>query len=185
MHIRQTLTPVHGHVDRNLIFKYRYRYRYPYAMLSHMVRQLSCAYHCMVLLTLHGTSCLLPVSQPRHYEPGPSILSEHGIQGSGHILHAPFYSLSMHWAATHLHWRLNYVLQVLFGQLLCQHRLIGLHRAPDDQDLEAGGVLVQGDLVPVTGQKVKLQKVKRQKVKRQKVKCKKSKGIKVKWEKVK
>ena len=33
-------------------------------------------------------------------------------------------------------------------QLLGQHRLIGLHRAPDDQALEAGGILARGDPVP-------------------------------------
>ena len=102
----------------------------------------------MTLLTLHGTSRLLPVSQPRHYEPVPPVLSENSFRGSGHLPHAPFHFVPMLWVAADLYSRLNYLLQALFGQLLGQHRVIGLHGVPDDQVLEAGVILVQGDLVP-------------------------------------
>ena len=107
-------------------------------------RQFSCAYHCMVLLT------------PRHRRSSPCdqpspVLSEHGFRSSGHLPYASFHSLPMHWVTAEPHWRLNYLLQVLFGQLLGQHRLIGLHGVPDNQVLEAGGVLIHGDFAPGPG----------------------------------
>ena len=82
-------------------------------------------------------------------EPIPPAQPEHGFQGSGHLLHATFPSQCL-WVTADLRLRLNHIFRVLFGKLLGQHRLIGLHGFPDDRVLEAGGnpARAQDDLVP-------------------------------------
>ena len=92
----------------------------------------------MALLTLHGTSRLLPVSQLRHYEPVPPVRTRLPRQRSPPSRTFPL-PAHVHWVAADLRRRLKYRLQFLFGQ----HRLIGLHGIPEDQAFEAGGVLVQ------------------------------------------